>query len=911
MIGRLRELLQRALATVGSRSRDRDLDDELASHLEAATADYVRQGLAQDDARRRARIDLGGVTITREQHREARGLPWVAALALNMRYAVRTLFRSPAVTAIAVLSLALGIGVNTAIFSLFNQLLLRPLPVPAPHELVNLAAPGPKPGSQSCNDAGDCDAVLSYPMFRDLEETGVLAGLAGHRAFPVNLSYRGQTQNGEGMYVSGGYFSTLGLVPSIGRLLGRGDDETVGESSVAVLAHDYWVTRFGSAADVLNTTMVVNGHVLTIVGVAPAGFTGTTLGIQPVVYVPIALRGVLDNFRGFDNRRDYWMYVFGRLGPGATIDSARAALDRHYRSIVNDVEAPLQTGMSEATMEQFRRKPLMVEPGSRGQSAMRGEATGAALTMLFVVTGVVLVITCANIANLLLARSAARTGEMAVRLSIGASRPQLVGQLLLEACLLALLGGIGGLLVAHATMALVVRMQPADVPAVIAFELDWLVLAFTAVLSLGTGMIFGLFPAIQGTRPDLTAALKGTAGQPSAGRAASRFRTALIVGQMALSTALLASAGLFTKSLFNISHVDLGIDVEHLVTFRVSPRLNGYSPEQSMALFERIEESLAALPGVNGVTASMVPILAGSASGTDVRVQGFASGPDVDDNSRLNVVGAGYFRALGIPLIAGRELVMSDRVGAPLVAVVNETFAEKFGLGREAVGKLMGRNGSNGELDIEIVGLVQDAAYNSVKGDATPLFFTPYRQNAQIGALSFYVRTAIEPEQLLRAIPGVVASLDPDLPIEALRTMPQQVRENVFLDRFVSVLSAAFAVLATVLAAVGLYGVLAYTVTQRTREFGLRMALGADGASVRALVLRRVARMVLIGGVVGLTLAWGIGKAAESQLFEVNGSDPLVFAAAFTVLGLVALGAGLAPALRASRIDPMRALRWE
>lgn len=832
---------------------------------------------------------------------------------LNIKFALRTLFKTPFVTTIAVLSLAFGIGANTAIFSLFNQMLLKPLPVTAPHELVNLVAPDPKPGSQSCNQAGDCDAVVSYPMFRDLEKsTDVFAGLAAHRAFGANLSYQGQTQNGEGMLVSGSYFPTLGLAPALGRLLGPGDDATVGGLPVAVLAYDYWQTRFGARPDVLSATLIVNGQSLTIVGVAPPGFNGTTLGSQPRVFVPITMRGLLDNnFDGFENRLNYWAYAFGRLAPDVTIETARTALQPKYRAIISEVEAPLQRGMSDATMERFRNKPLVLEPGYRGQSSVHEEAS-TPLQILFGVTAIVLLIACANIANLLLARSAARAGEMAVRLSIGASRTKLIGQLLLESCLLAVIGGAGGLVVAMWTMRIIGALLPAEASATLSFELEWPVMAFAAALSLATGVLFGLFPAIHSTRPDLATTLKGTAGQPSGGRSAAYFRGGLVVGQMALSMALLAAAGLFIKSLYNVSQVDLGLKLDNVVTFSISPELNGYTPERSKVLFEQLEQSLASQPGVTGVTASMVPLLAGSNWGTDVRVQGFESGPDINSNSRFNAVGPGYFSTLGIPVLSGREFVESDRLGGREVVIVNEAFADKFKLGRNAVGTLMARSGrTNGAYDMEIVGLVQNSKYAEVKAVVPPLFFTPYKQDERIGFLSFYVRTDASPEALLRTVPGIVAALDGNLPVEEARTMPQQVRENVFLDRMISTLSAAFAALATILAAIGLYGVLAYTVTQRTREFGLRMALGADGANVRWLVLRQVGVMAAIGGVIGLALAIWIGREAESQLFEVKGSDPVVFAAAFVLLGVVALAAGIIPAQRASKVNPMRALRWE
>lgn len=832
---------------------------------------------------------------------------------LNIKFALRTLFKTPFVTTIAVVSLAFGIGANTAIFSLFNQMLLKPLPVSAPNELVNLIGPAPKPGSQSCNQAGECDAVFSYPMFLDLQKsTDVFAGLAAHRLFGANLSFQGQTQNGDGMLVSGSYFATLGLTPALGRLIAPGDDAIGGGAAVAVLAYDYWQTRFGARPDVLNATLIVNGQTLTVVGVAPAGFNGTTLGGQPQVFVPITLRG-MSNFIAFDNRRSYWVYLFGRLAPGKDLESAQAALQPKYRAIITEVEAPLQRGMSDATMERFKNKPLVLEPGYRGQSSVHAEA-GTPLQILFGVTGIVLLIACANIANLLLARSAARAGEMAVRLSIGASRTKLIGQLLLESCLLAVLGGAGGLVVAMWTMRVIGRLLPSEASAILSFQLEWPVMAFAAVLSVVTGVLFGLFPAIHSTRPDLATTLKGTAGQPSGGRGASRFRRSLVVGQMALSMALLAAAGLFIKSLYNVSQVDLGVKVDNVVTFSISPELNGYETEKSKQLFAGLEAALAAEPGVTGVTASMVPLLAGSNWGTDVRVQGFQSGPDIDSNSRLNAVGPSYFSTLGVPLLSGREFVESDRAGGRKVAIVNEAFAEKFKLGRDAVGKLMAQSGgANNELDMEIVGLVQNAKYSEVKGTVPPIFFTPYRQQERLGFISFYVRTNASPEGFVRRVPQIVASLDSNLPVEDLRTMPQQIRENVFLDRMISTMSAAFAALATILAAIGLYGVLAYTVTQRTREFGLRMALGADGANVRRLVLHQVGVLALIGGVIGLALGVAIGRIAEKeeQLFEVSGTDPVVFASALALLGLVAMLAGLIPAQRASKVNPMRALRWE
>jgi predicted permease len=830
----------------------------------------------------------------------------------SLEFAIRTLFKTPFVTSVAVLSLALGIGANSAIFSLFDQLLLRPLPVRAPAELVNLSAPGPKPGSQSCSQAGDCDDVFSYAMFRDLEKSpSSFTGIAAHRAFGANLAYRGQTLNGEGMMVSGSYFSLLGVAPALGRLLVPGDDETIGANYVAVLSHNYWENRLGSDPGVINQTMVINGHQMTIVGVAPRGFNGTTLGSTPSVFVPISMRGQVEpGFDDFENRRSYWAYLFARLKAGTTLEEAQRTINAVYRPIITEVEAPLQEGMSDDGMTRFRTKEIALSSGVKGQSSIHEEAR-TPLLLLFCITGIVLLIACANIANLLLARAATRGTEMAVRLSLGASRRQVIGQLLLESCLLALMGGVASLLVAKWTLVGIASILPPQPAATLHLQLDGTVLWFAAAMSIGTGLLFGMYPAIHATRPDLVSTLRANSGQPSGARAAARFRTSLVTAQIALSMALLISAGLFLKSLSNVSRVDLGLRIDNVVTFGISPNLNGYENALSQQLFARVEEELAALPGVTGVTAAMVPLLAGSSWGSSVSVEGFESGPDIDNGARFNEVGTDFFRTLGVPLLAGREFTTSDVQGSGRVAVVNETFARKFNLGREAVGKWMAQGGPDDSLNIQIVGLVQDAKYSAVKDTTPPLFYTPYRQDESIGFITFYVRGSLPPEQTLRAIPAVISRLDPNLPIENLKTLPQQMRENVFLDRMISMLSAAFALLATLLAAIGLYGVLAYTVAQRTREIGLRMALGADGSRVRSMVLRQVAWMMLIGGVIGIIAAIGLGRAAGSLLFGLEGHDPMVVSSSAILLTVVALGAGYLPALRASRVDPMQALRYE
>jgi predicted permease len=829
----------------------------------------------------------------------------------QLKRALRTLFKAPAVTVVAIVSLALGIGANAAIFSLFDQVLLRDLPVRQPDRLVNLAAPGLKPGSQHASQAGDRDAVFSYPMFRDLERAqGVFTGIAAHRSFAANLTYRRETSHGVGIFVSGSYFPVLGLEPALGRLLGPDHDKTIGTNSVAVVSHAYWVTRLGANPTVLHQTVLVNGQPMTIVGVAPRGFAGTTIGSEPQVFVPITMSAVMpDGYDAFDNRRSYWVYLFARLRPGVSIVQARSGINQHYRALLSDVEAPLQRGMSGQTLDQFKAKQITVEEGRRGQSRLLG-ASRAPLILLFSTSAVVLLIACANVANLLLARAARRAAEMAVRLSLGASRRQLVAHLLAESCVLAGLGGILGLVVARWTLDLIASLLPAETAAALQFELHFPMVLFAAGLSLGTGLLVGIFPAFQSTRLDLVSTLKTQAGQPSGARAAARFRTSLVTAQVALSMTLLVSAGLFVKSLRNVSLLDLGLPVDNVASFRLSPELNDYDSARNQALFERVEQELSAIPGVTGVAASHVALLSGTSRGSQVLVEGFEATPDTDSSARWNAIGAGYFRTLGIPLLAGREFTPADGLGAPAVAIVNEAFAKKFNLDRDAVGKRMAARGGT-TLDIEIVGLARNAKHSEVKLEAPPVFFRPYRQDDGIGAVSFYIRTSLSSEQLLRDISGVIARVDPNLPLQDLKTMRQQVRENVFQDRMIGMLSAAFAVLATLLAAVGLYGVLAYTVAQRTREIGLRMALGADARRVRGMVMRQVGRMILVGGAAGITAALWLGRFARTLLFELDGHDPAVFAAAAALLTVVALGAGYIPARRASRVDPMWALRYE
>ncbi len=831
----------------------------------------------------------------------------------HLTLALRTLRKTPFVTTIAVLSLALGLGANAAIYSLFDQLLARKLPVRAPDELVSLATPGPKPGSDSCNQSGGCDEVMSYPIFRDLEraETG-LSGLAGFRITTASVSLRDQPFTADAAYVSGGYFSTLELLPQHGRLIGPAEDDRQGAHFVAVLSHDLWVTRFGADPGAIGRTITMNGQSLEIIGIAPESFTGTTTGSRIMLYVPITMRRVLSGSttnRMYEDRSVYWLYAFGRRKPGVTLAQAAAGIEAAYRPIINDVEAPLQNGMSAQTLVTFRKKPINVVEGSRGQSSIHREAK-APLLLLLGVTGIVLLIACANIANLLLARGAARATEMGVRLALGASRAQLVTQLLTESLLLAFAGGVASLLVAQWTLGAIGTMLPATATESIILKLEPRVILFSSALALATGVLFGLFPALHSTRADLISTIRAGASQITAGRAASRFRHALVTVQIALSMALLISSGLFLRSLRNVTRVDLGVRVNDMVTFSISPERAGYDTLRATAFFRQVAEKLAAIPGVTAVTEAQVPLLEGESWGNSVRVQGFPHGPDVDNQSRYNVVGPAYFATMGVRLDAGREFTDGDAMGGAKVAIINQAFAEKFRLGRDAVGKFM-VNRDSGALDMQIVGVVPNVKYSSVKDSIPAVFYLPSHQESRLYSLHYYVRTSLDGGALLGTIRTMLAGLAPKVPVEDLNTMPQRILDNIFLDRVISLLTAAFACIATLLAGIGLYGVLAYSVAQRTREIGVRMALGADAAGVRRLVLRQVGGMLLIGGTLGVIAAVGIGAAARSLLYGMEGQDPLTFGIAIALLAAIAFGAGWVPARRASLVDPMRALRYD
>jgi predicted permease len=834
----------------------------------------------------------------------------------EIQQALRQIRLRPGLAVGVIAMLALGIGATTAMFSLFHQVLVRPLPVAEPERLVNLSESGPKPGALFCSPAGVCtiETAFSYPMFRDLEpELTILDGLAAHIAFNANIVADGQTLSGRGTLVSGGYFGTLGLQPALGRLIGPQDEPRIGESAVVVLSYDYWQSRFGGDGNIVGRTLTVNGKSLTIIGVAPEGFASTVLGWQPQLFTPLTMQWVLQpNAVGNqENRGAYWLQVFGRLPSELTFGEATAALSGPYSGIVSDREV---LALANLSAEQARERRLTLTPGALGQSPIRA-TVAQPLTLLLGVTALVLLIACVNIANLLLARGASRAGELAIRSSIGATRGRLLSQLLTESSLLALVGGLLSLPVAAVTLEGIVSMLPDDLARNVVVGLDPVVALFAIVLMIVTVALFAAVPAWKASNTSPGDVLKAQAARSAGSRGLARFRAALTTMQVAFSMVLLVLAGLFTLSLANVAREDLGIEVDTLVSFSVSPSLNGYDSERVDDVYRRIEEQLTAQPGVDSVGSADMPLLANASFGFPMSATGFEGGDGADNNARANFVGPGFFETVSIPLLAGRSLTDTDTIDAPAVVVVNESFVQKFNLGTpsEAIGKRTGMTFV--DEDMEIIGVVADAKYGEVKGAAEATFYAPRAQFADwdfgIPFLVFYVRSSIGADAMLGMIPGVVASVDPNLPVDNLASMRSQVNDNVYLDRLITMFSVGFAVLATLLAAIGLYGVLAYNVTQRTRELGLRLALGATSGSLRALVMKQVGLVGLVGALIGLAVAVGIGRSAEALLFGLSGYDLRVMLTAIAVLAVVVLAASYIPARRASNVGPMEALRHE
>jgi putative ABC transport system permease protein len=828
----------------------------------------------------------------------------------DLRFAFRTLAGNPGFAGVAVLTLALGIGANTAIFTLMDQVLFRLLPVHEPERLVLLDGPGPFSGST--HSSSSTVTEISHPLFLELrDKVDSFAGLLAHYAIAVHLTEAGQTDRADGSLVSGTFFEVLGLRPAAGRLFTADDDRQPGAHPVVVLGHGFWMRRFAGDSAVVGRSVQVNGHPMTVIGVAPAGFHGISVGESVDVYVPLMMQPqVIPTWtRGINDWRVRWLTCLARLKDGVSVEQAGAQANVLYSQLLKEDLERLGT-RSERFRTAFLQKKLLLHPGGRGASALRDQSKKP-LLMLMGMVGLVLLIACANVANLLLARASSRQKEIALRLALGASRMRLVRQLLVECVVLALAGGAAGIAFAAWTGGLLVRALPfAAAPRVLSTEPDLRVALFALALSLATSMLFGLAPAFQSTRTDVAPTLKDESTSVMGGSAPFRFRKGLVVAQIALSLLLLIGAGLFTRSLMNLRQLDPGFQPDRLLAFSVDPSLNGYDLTRRFAVFEGIRDEVAAEPGVRAVSLAELPLMTDSNNSSTVKVDGYEAKDGEDMNPNFNAVGPGFFATMGIPLVAGRDFTEADGPGTPLVAVVNETFVRYFFGDKDALGRRF-RRGRNDEFVMEIVGVVKDGKSANLREKPIRFVYLPYRQKNDIGGMTFYARVSVDPEPLAARMRAAVARVDGTLPVTDLKTMRAQIGESLFVERLVAALSAAFGLLATLLAALGLYGVMSYAVSLRTREIGIRVALGADRATVLAMVLKEVAVLALIGVAVGLPSGYGLGRLVETQLFGLSARDPMTFALATVTLLATALLAGYIPAARATRVHPMVALRYQ
>jgi len=837
----------------------------------------------------------------------------------NIKYALRQLMLRRTFSITVIVLLAVGIGAGAAMYSLLNQVILERLPVHNPDELVAVKAPGLKPGTAVAGLAlrQGPDPLFSYPMFRDIEaeqrSLSAFTGIAGHYDFIANMAYKSAATYENGVLVSGNYFDVLEVKPLLGRLIGAQDDASIGEGFVAVLSYAYWRDHLGSDPSAVGKTLVVNAQVFTIIGVVPEDFDGVVRGYDPAIYVPLTQRWVMqpEQPRNDTNRQAYWVYLFGRLAHGATREQAEAQLSGLYRSILANTEAPMLQGVSDQQRKQYLDGRIVLEAGGRGQAYTAFTASNP-LTIALGVTVLVLLIVCGNVANLLLARGVSRSGEMAIRAALGANRRTLVGQLLCESALLAAIGGALSVPVALGILRIVSTQFPRVVTGGLSSAAGSGVIVFAAGTALVAVVLFGLVPALSTGRADPASVIKEQSRQSPGGRGIARFRSVLATAQISLSLVLLVLAGLFTRSLANLAGGDRGIKIDSVVGVTVSPVLNGIKGQDLEALYDRMREQFTAIPGVQSVASVPFPIFVDLVISTDVTIVG--SGKDTPDGSaNLDpMVSLDFFKTLSIPLLAGRDFTDADARGNSNVVVVNESFVRKFHLGPNAIGKMLRLAGRYVPKDpVEIIGVVGDALHTAVRGDIAPQIYTTRpRGDMSFSSRAHYVRSNADPNALADLIRRAMQSINPTL-AATITPVTQIVQNRTSSERLMSLLSASFAGLATVLAAIGLYGVLAFNVAERKRELGLRLALGASPRRLRVLVLREVGMMATIGALVGLPAALIGGRLAQTQLYGISGFDPRVVVSSVVVLAVVLKIATYLPARRASSVAPMEALRYE
>jgi predicted permease len=896
----LNQIKARLAALFRRRELDADMDDEMHSHIEMRTQANIESGMNPEEARFAALRQFGWTESIKEDCREQRGVTWLENLVQDIRYGARQLRKNPGFTGVAVLTLALGIGANSVIFSLVHALLLHPLPVERPEQLAAV---------YTSDFSGTQYGTSSYPDYVDFRDRNqVFSGTVAYMPTAFSLNIDGATERAFGEIVSGNYFSTLGVAPALGRGFLPEEDRTPGERAVAVISHKLWQNRFGGDPDILGRAIKLNGHPFTIVGVAPEKHSGLIRGIASDLWVPAMM--MKEASPGSDHRVERWsrgFLVMGRLKPDVTLDQAQADFRRIAEQLFR--EWPQQwTNIR----NQSRIISLLPEGQARVMPDLRTPIV-IFMAMLMAVVGLVLLIACANVANLFLARATARRKEIAIRLSLGVSRGRLIRQLITESVLVALVGGgVGLLIAAWGTGFLTAFKPPTQFPIELDMEANWRVLGFTFGLSLLSGVLFGLAPALAVSRPALVASLKDEAGGAT-GR--GRLRGALVIAQVALSLMLLICSGLFMRGLRNAGSVDPGFDADNLLVMSMDLQLQGYSETTGRNFSRQLLDRARALPGVvSGSMTDELPLVITGGSRRGITIEGYAAQPGEGREVNSSSVTPGYFETLNIPVLRGRAFNEQDREGSPGVVIVNEAFTRRYWPGQDPIGKRiqMGGSfgGSNNSPYLEVIGAVGDGKYVTLGEEARPFFFMNLAQQYQ-SSRTLIVRTRGNPLDYLPAVRSEVAALDKNLPLYDVKTMRQHLGLALLPTRLAGSVLGVFGLVALIMAAAGIYGVMAYSVVQRTREIGVRMALGASAGAVLRLVVRSGMTLTIAGVAIGVAASLALTRLMKTILFGVSATDPVTFVAITLLLIVVALLACWIPARRAAKVDPMKALRYE
>ena len=939
----LRILLAKLRGLFLKRQLDQEMDDEITAHLEMQIDDHLRQGMTLEEARYLALRKFGGVEQVKEVHREKRSLAGVETFIRDLKYGLRMLRRSPGVTAVAILSLGLGIGANTALFSVVDAVLLKPLPVANPEQLVLFEWQAGKPYRMSgMSGTSNVDAppgmrglsLFRYDVFdklrlaHDAAPESPLSDLFAFAPLPeLAAKFGDQAEIINGQAVSGSYFSGLRLNAALGRAI-TVDDDRPGAAPVVVLSYPLWQERFNANPGVIGQQLKLNQQTLTIIGVTPRGFNGALqVGYQPALTIPLAVEPLLrgnNSLLGTPTTPGrWWLNVMGRLKPGASEEQVRQTLNSAFQTVALEAMPPPRKSSEPAQLAPKDYPRLVTEPGNRGMLDRR-KSYASTIYGLFIVVALVLLIACANLANLLLARATLRRPEISIRVAVGAGRRRLVRQLLTESLLLATLGGAVGVVFAfwgnNALVALTDK-ETGLLPNGVELSLNWRVLVFTLAVSLLTGVLFGLVPAWRATSLDLSLTLKQSGR--TTGRM-SRFSKGLLVVQVAASALLLAGAGLFIRTLYNLQRVELGFNPENLLVFRLQPERAGYEDERLLKFYQQLLDRLDHLPEVRSATFARVELIANENWSTDFLLPGETAETAAEHDTMLQMVRENYFATMEIPFLRGREFTVQDDLHAPAVAIVNQTFQQKFFPNEEILGKRFTFNEDN--RNVEIVGVVGDTKYDRQREENEPLVYTPWQQEAtNIGEMHFALRTVSDPTAVSDEVRAVVRELDSNLPVTEIGTQSARAQATLGQERLYARLLGFFGILALVLAAIGLFGVLAYSVSQRTKEIGIRMAFGAQVGQVIRLVIWQGMKLVLLGLAVSALIGYALKHLLErqyfapdswqrqmaQQLYGVTLSDPLTLVLIATLLTLVALLSCWLPARRAAKVDPLVALRYE